>query len=527
MLPELFVERMKNLLSDDEFKAFMDSFGDTDTRYHALRINTLKYADGPWSEVCDSSEFTKKIDGLGEQVPWEETGYYYDDSASPGKHPYHEAGLYYIQEPSAMAPVHYLDPRPGERILDLCAAPGGKSTQIAVKMQGKGILISNEINRDRAKILSLNVERLGIKNCMVLNETPEHLSERFEGYFDKILVDAPCSGEGMFRKNEIATTEWSPENVTNCAIRQKEILDFAPRMLAPGGTLVYSTCTFAPAENEESIYRFIATHRDFHVQKVPMLGGMDGAREEFISKECADEVRESIDNGYFAKADKSFEEFDAQLRDEVGDAVRLWPHKLRGEGHFMCVLKRDGVFTAAYPENESLTGAALSGKRDGYVPGGRNLPAKKDVLKVFWNFADETIEFTDATAHITKSGIDMGQTIFQFGDQLYLAPNDMPSTNGLKVIRPGLHLGTIKKDRFEPSHALALAMRPVDAKNTVDLASDSAEIKQYLNGQTIRIDDKSGKGWTLILVDGYSIGWAKQAAGMLKNHYPKGLRINY
>ena len=501
MLPELFVERMKNLLPEDEFKAFMDSFGDTDTRYHALRINTLKYDGG--------SEALSKIDGLGEQVPWEESGYYYDDSASPGKHPYHEAGLYYIQEPSAMAPVHYLDPKPGERSLDLCAAPGGKSTQIAVKMQGKGILISNEINRDRAKILSLNVERLGITNCMVLNETPEHLSERFEGYFDKILVDAPCSGEGMFRKNEIATTEWSPENVGGCALRQKEILDHASKMLAPGGTLVYSTCTFAPAENEESIYRFIAAYRDFHVQEVSLIDGMENARPEFISQECVEEIKgTAVDDG--------------ALRDEVKNAVRLWPHKLRGEGHFMCVLKRDGEH--AY---------------DGYVPGGRNLAVKKDVRKVFDVFAMETLAFTDATAHITKSGIDMGQTVFQFGDQLYLAPNDMPSTNGLKVMRPGLHLGTIKKDRFEPSHALALAMKPKDARLTVDFSSDSQDIRQFLNGQTLRYagdgaeksqkkaKDSASKGWTLITVDGYSIGWAKLAGGMLKNHYPKGLRINY
>lgn len=475
MLPESFVERMKNLLPEDEFKAFMESFGDTDTRYHALRINTLK---------VDNHEL--RLEGLKEQVPWEETGFYYDEDATPGKHPYHEAGLYYIQEPSAMAPVHYLDPQPGERILDLCAAPGGKSTQIAVKMRGEGILISNEINRDRAKILSLNVERLGITNCMVLNESPESLSDRFGGYFDKILVDAPCSGEGMFRKNEIATTEWSPENVENCAARQKDILEHASRMLAPGGTLVYSTCTFAPLENEESIYRFVSSHPDFHVQKVPLIGGMENARPEFISDECKE-------------------------ADEIRNAVRLWPHKLHGEGHFMCVLKRDGEI----------------GKRDGFVPGGRILPAKKDIQNVFNSFAKETLAFADSSEHITKSGIDLGKTIFQFGDQLYLAPNDMPSTNGLKVLRPGLHLGTIKKDRFEPSHALALAMKVDDALISVDFRSDSQEIRQYLNGQTLRCPDNKDKGWTLITVDGYSIGWAKLAGGMLKNHYPKGLRINY
>ncbi len=505
MLPDLFVERMKSLLSEDEFKAFMESFGDTDTRYHALRINTLK---------TDCNDL--KVEGLGEQVPWEETGFYYDDSAAPGKHPYHEAGLYYIQEPSAMAPVHYLDPKPGERILDLCAAPGGKSTQIAVKMQGKGILISNEINRDRAKILSLNVERLGITNCMVLNETPESLSQRFEGYFDKILVDAPCSGEGMFRKNEIATTEWSPENVENCALRQKEILEHASKMLAPGGTLVYSTCTFAPAENEESIYRFIAAHGDFHVQKVPLIGGMENARPGFISEECKEEVR-----GF------SQQNNDSALIDEVRNAVRLWPHKLSGEGHFMCVLKREGELISGSADDSGKAASESMGKRDGYVPGGRNLPAKKDVQKIFMDFAEETLAFTEDTAHITKSGIDLDQTIFLFGDQLYLAPKDMPSTNGLKVMRPGLHLGTIKKDRFEPSHALALAMKSEDAINTADFTADSQEIRQYLNGQTLRVNDKSGKGWTLITVDDYSIGWAKLAGGMLKNHYPKGLRINY
>ncbi|MCR5558036.1 MAG: RsmF rRNA methyltransferase first C-terminal domain-containing protein [Butyrivibrio sp.] len=521
MLPELFVERMKNLLPEDEFKAFMDSFGDTDTRYHALRINTLKIADRH-----------PDIDGLGEQVPWEETGYYYDDSVSPGKHPYHEAGLYYIQEPSAMAPVRFLDPKPGERVLDLCAAPGGKSTQIAVKMQGKGILISNEISRERAKILSLNVERLGITNCMVLNETPEHIAERFEGYFDKILVDAPCSGEGMFRKNEIATSEWSPENVSNCAQRQKEILDFASKCLAPGGTLVYSTCTFAPAENEESIYRFIASHRDFHVQKTSLIGGMDNARVEFISRECVEQVKEEFENSFGDLSGTDFEQFDAGLKEEVRNAVRLWPHKLRGEGHFMCVLRRDGdPAGAGVNEGADCGPSAASGKRDGYVPGGRNLPAKKDVMKVFMDFAKETLAFEDDSAHITKSGIDLGQTSFLFGDQLYLAPEDMPSTGGLKVMRPGLHLGTIKKDRFEPSHALALSMKPLDAKSTVDFSADSAEIRQYLNGQTLRVaaaeTDKKSKGWTLITVDGFSIGWAKLAGGMLKNHYPKGLRINY
>ena len=484
MLPELFKQRMEKMLDADEYQAFVDSFGDDSSRYHALRINVLK---------ADNAEIgIHAIEGLGERVPWEESGFYYSDDATPGKHPYHEAGLYYIQEPSAMAPVHYLDPKPGEKILDLCAAPGGKSTQIACKMNGQGILISNEINRDRAKILSLNVERLGITNCMVLNETPEHLSERFEGYFDKILVDAPCSGEGMFRKNESASVEWSPENVKICAERQSMILDCASKMLLPGGTLVYSTCTFAPDENEESIFRFLLDHPDFHVQKVELFEGMQNARPEFISEELIASTSNASDvDG---------------IRSEVGNAIRLWPHKLKGEGHFLCVLKRDGEL--------------INGRQDSYVPGGRNLAAKKDVQKVFAEFVKETL----------SPSLDLSGTIFTFGDQLYLSPTDMPSTTGLKVMRPGLHLGTIKKDRFEPSHALALAMRSSDARLTVDFSSDSPEIRQYLNGQTIRVSNtelSKEKGWTLITVDGYSIGWAKLAGGQLKNHYPKGLRINY
>ena len=493
MLPELFVDRMKNLLPKEEFEAFIDSFGDTSERYHALRINTLKAKEENSFEEIKGKLSECFGEGLLEQVPWEENGIYYDERISPGKHPYHEAGLYYIQEPSAMAPVHFLDPKPGEKILDLCAAPGGKSTQIAVRMQGKGILISNEINRDRAKILSLNVERLGITNCMVLNETPRNLSERFEGFFDKILVDAPCSGEGMFRKNAVALTEWSPENVENCALRQKEILDLASKMLSPGGVLVYSTCTFAPAENEESIYRFIVNHSDFHVQDIPLKEGMENAREAFISKKCLEENGE-----------------DTAKIQEVKKAVRLWPHKLSGEGHFLCVLKRDG---------ERLN-------TDSYVPSGKNLPAKKEILKIFETFLKETLVFTEDSANTTKSGLCFGKTIFQFGDQLYLAPDYMPSINGLKVMRPGLHLGTVKKDRFEPSHALALAMKAEDAVNTADFSENSSDIRQYLNGQTLRTGDKSGKGWTLVTVDGYSIGWAKRADTMLKNHYPKGLRIN-
>lgn len=443
MLPVEFKNRMKDLLGEEDYERFIEAF-EADNRYHALRLNTLKV----------KGDFKDKLECITEQVPWEETGFYYDASFTPGKHPYHEAGLYYIQEPSAMAPVHYLDPKPGEKILDLCAAPGGKSTQIACKLDGKGLLITNEINRDRAKILSLNIERLGIENAMVLNETSEHLAGYFSSYFDKILVDAPCSGEGMFRKNDNAADEWSEENVLLCAKRQAEILDNAAEMLVPGGTLVYSTCTFSREENEDNIEAFLERHDDFKCEM----------------------------------------------------AKRLFPHEVKGEGHFLCVLKRDGLNVAV---------------KNGFIPGGRIVPARKEQIKILDAFLNETFE-KDAIDRLLE-----GKVIFMFGDQMYIAPKDMPSFEGLKVLRPGLHLGTLKKDRFEPSHALALFFKPSDAKLTYEIPSEDDNIKQYLNGQTLRVTRSGNKGWCLITTDGYSIGWAKEAGGMLKNHYPKGLRINY
>lgn len=521
MLPEIFKERMKLLLGDNEYNDFLESF-DTDTRHHGLRFNALKTTDTDGAKeqtgiagAKEQSGITraKELFGLTEGISWEENGFYYGDDVTPGKHPYHEAGLYYIQEPSAMAPVHFLAPKPGDRILDLCAAPGGKTTQIASGMKGQGILITNEINRDRSKILSLNVERMGIPNAMVLNEDSGHLASVFPGYFTKILVDAPCSGEGMFRKNDNAADEWSPENVANCAERQREILDNAAQMLIPGGRLVYSTCTFAPAENEEQILRFLFDHEDFYVKKIELLGGMENGRSGFISENLIKEL-----------SDISKEKLDKALL-QIGDTVRLWPHKLKGEGHFLCVLERDGE---------------LDGNAHGFVPGGRIREAKKEQIAPFLTFARESLKFSDSSFNPEKekvasgaisyklaSGRTLEGTLFMFGEQLYLAMPLMPSINGLKVQRPGLHLGTIKKDRFEPSHALALFLTWEDAVNTYDISSESQDIQSFLNGQTLRVSDKSLKGWTLVTCDRYSIGWCKASSGVLKNHYPKGLRINY
>ena len=455
MLPHDFLERMQKLLGN-EYEEFLAGY-EQENR-HSLRLNPLKYMGAESLLPFPVSP-----------ILWEKNGYYYEEDAQPGKHPYHEAGLYYIQEASAMAPVHYLDPKPGEKILDLCAAPGGKSTQIAAAMQGDGLLICNEIHPARAKILSENVERMGIRNALVVNETPDKLAERFEAYFDRILVDAPCSGEGMFRKNQDACEEWSLENVKHCAERQAQILNAAAGMLKPGGRLVYSTCTFSPEENEGSICHFLQTHPEFTILPAEKMEGMTGGRADWMS---ADESVEEIEN-----------------------TIRLWPHKLSGEGHYLAVLVKEGQAAEGY---------------QGFCRYGIENGIREKDCGEFLKFQQEYLK-----CHL--SGIYL-----RFGDQLYLAPESIPSLQKMKVLRAGLHLGTVKKDRFEPSHALALALKPQDVKNTVDFTADDPKVRSYLSGMTLQLEGE--KGWYLVTVDGLSIGWGKLAGGILKNHYPRGLR---
>lgn len=447
MLPIKFLERMEKMLGS-QYRAFLESYDKEE--YKALRFNPLK---GKQETFFSDNPFQLN------SVPWEENGYYYDEEDRPGKHPYHEAGVYYIQEPSAMAPVHFLNPKPDEVILDLCAAPGGKSTQIGSKMAAKGLLVTNEIHPQRAKILSENIERMGIANAIVLNETPMRLAERFPQFFDKILVDAPCSGEGMFRKNDEAQQEWSPENVQLCASRQDEILDCAANMLKAGGTIVFSTCTFAEEENEGSIRRFLERHSDFTVQNVLIFEGMK--------------------------------------QNEWG--IRLWPHKIRGEGHFLSVLKKEGILDKNLGNPEKVqTGQSI-----------KKYPEFFEFCKEYGLDKSEKIDFVNGS-YIT------------FGEQLYLLPKEVPKLEKLKVLRPGLHVATLKKGRIEPAHALSHVLGYDDFKQVISLERDSMEVRQYLNGQTLNVE--GNKGWNLVCVDSYGLGFGKVSGGILKNHYPKGLR---
>ncbi|MCI6242681.1 MAG: RsmB/NOP family class I SAM-dependent RNA methyltransferase [Lachnospiraceae bacterium] len=477
MLPQLFQERMNRMLKD-EYPAFLDSY--EKERYQALRVNTLK---------ADREDTFIKFPFHLKEILWENNGFYYEKEDYPGKHPYHEAGVYYIQEPSAMAPAAYLGAKPGEKVLDLCAAPGGKSTQIAAAMEGEGLLVSNEIHPARAKILSENIERMGIMNALVTNENPQTLAKFFIEFFDRIMVDAPCSGEGMFRKNENACEEWSLENVALCAKRQLEILECAADMLRPGGRMVYSTCTFSPEENEGTISRFLHRHPEFHVVPVKRYEGMTAGRPEWIPEGT---------DGTAVSGEGRNNSASEQIQNEIRDTIRLFPHRIRGEGHFVAVLEKEGVVSENYR---------------GYCSGG----IQKTIT------GNEGKEFERELSEILS--IKLPQRMIRFGEQLYLVPEDMPSIQGLHVLRPGLHLGTIKKNRLEPAHALALAMKKKQVKHSFDLKSEGPEIRAYLSGQTFPAEGE--KGWYLITVDGYSIGWGKLAGAVMKNHYPKGLRKNW
>lgn len=468
---------MQDMLGE-AYPAFLRSY--EDDKYQALRVNTWK---AECREVQEKSGFHLK------QVPWEPNGFYYESDDQPGKHPWHEAGVYYIQEPSAMAPAAYLEAKPGERILDLCAAPGGKTTQIASYMKGQGILVCNEIHPTRAKILSENVERMGIPNAMVTNESPQKLAEVFDEYFDRILVDAPCSGEGMFRKNVEACDEWSLDNVRICAERQDEILDCAASMLRPGGRIVYSTCTFASAENEGSMARFLVRHPEFELLELPLYEGMERGIPEWAYKYGNE------DNGFS-------EEVVAKLHLER--TIRLWPHKLQGEGHYLAVLQKAGEVPEGY---------------EGFLKYGKECSSVKN-KKVA---EGSRLLFEFQRGNLSKNLLDTENGgLLTFGDQLYMIPEGMPSVQGLKVLRPGLHLGTIKKERFEPSHALALNLNKDDVQRTMQLKGKEPNAYAFINGQTLNHDGE--KGWYLITVDGYSLGWGKLAGQIMKNHYPKGLR---
>ena len=495
--PTEFLLHMQTLLGNEysDFERAMDA-----DRSFGLRINPLKMK---LSEV----DTIKESIGITGVIEWAKEGFFYNEEKRPGKSPYHEAGAFYIQEPSAMSVVEALDPKPGERICDLCAAPGGKTTHIAGRMQGQGILIANEIVTDRARILSKNVERIGVRNCVVTNEDPDTMASRFNGYFHRIVVDAPCSGEGMFRKEDIAVTEWSPENVRMCAERQKMILDCAEKMVMPGGTLVYSTCTFEPAEDEEIIGDFLKNHPDWHLVSTGL--------ENILSKGCP----QWMDNP----------------NPEVEKCIRIWPHKNKGEGHFLAKLVKDGEYPILPQNDNENFGPDLKTTTDFQI-GIKNKKNKKSKnldrkggqnRKTFGK--EEVIQYISkllpSSVLAERVGID---ELYTTSDSIYLLPSGIGSAflKGIHIIRPGLCLADICKDRLEPSHSLAMAVNSDEVTSFYDMSVEEAY--KFMRGETINIQlsDVPNGEWVLMTVGNISLGWAKYVNGILKNHYPKGLRRN-
>ncbi|USS88601.1 RsmF rRNA methyltransferase first C-terminal domain-containing protein [Fructilactobacillus hinvesii] len=442
-LPTSFKAKYQKLLGD-QFPAFLQSFADAPQ--HGFRINPLK------SPATLSVDTSRPIPGLDHA--------YYGKVA--GKTPEHQSGYVYNQEPSAMLVAKVVNPQPGERVLDLCAAPGGKSTQLAGMMQNQGLLVANEINRGRAKILVENLERFGVLNPLILNETPAHLSKAFPGYFDKILVDAPCSGEGMFRKNPEATTYWNPNYPMECAVRQREILMEAVKMLKPGGQLIYSTCTFAPEEDEQ-IIAWLLENYPLQMVPLPKQKGMSSGQPNW-----------------------------ADGNENLQDAIRLFPHLFAGDGHFIAKLQSTATTTPSKIKKQAANATGAERKE--------------------WQ------QFTKDNLLNFPVG-----SLLRFKEQLYSFNPAIPNLKGLRVMRPGTPLGTLRKKRIEPSYGLAMILRPEQAQRT--LAISYEQWQQYVHGDTFATNSTAAKGWTLLLYQQMPVGFGKVVNGTVKNFFPKGLRF--
>lgn len=497
-LPIQFQERMKKMLGE-EYEAFLSGY--EHTRQFGLRLNTMRMS---------VEEFEKCSPFPMEKIPWIENGYSYQEGVLPARHPWYAAGVYYLQEPSAMTPASRLPIVPGERVLDLCAAPGGKATALAAALQGKGVLVANDISASRCKALLRNLELFGSTNIFVTNETPERLAEVFAGFFDKILVDAPCSGEGMFRKSQEVADDWSPEKVEYFANQQRIILKSAAKMLRPGGMLLYSTCTFAPAEDEGTIEWFLDEVPEMRVQKMKPYEGFESGRPEWIGSN----------------------------REELRDCVRIWPHKMHGEGHFLALLKKEDQdedsmntdwresVSAEGPQEDGFSGKKKKqkkgkGKSTGKDSGSKNQTGfskdEKAVLEVF--LKEQGIE------------IDLSQLECRNGN-VYKKTELPTGVIGLHFLRNGLYLGECKKGRFEPSQPFALSLSAERIRNSICLKGDDPRLEQFLKGETLILAEEEVKeqglqnGWVLVTVDGFALGWGKLAASVLKNKYPAGWRKN-
>lgn len=468
--PAEYEKRMKKQLKeeyDDYVRCFQRPCAS------GLRVNTLKLSPDAFLALSGD---------LLERIPWIRNGYFYPGNTSPAKHPFYFAGLYYLQEPSAMTPASLLPVAPGNKVLDLCAAPGGKSTELAAKLGGDGVLFANDISNSRAKALLKNIELFGVKNAVVVSEAPAKLSERFPGYFDRILVDAPCSGEGMFHKSPAIMKNWEQYGTGYYTDLQRQILPEAVKMLAAGGYLLYSTCTFSPEEDEGAVQFLLEKFPELELVPALPQAPVDGVSYEGFAQGRPDLV----------------EHGDEALR----YTVRLWPHKLAGEGHFIALLHkkipplgglREDAHTPARPGAEEVRPAKLSGEAAEFL--------KKTTLSF------------DPARIINREG------------RLYLLPEEIPPLGGLRILRSGLLLGEEKKGRFEPSQALAMALKKQEYPDVYALPPDDPDIVRYLKCESLTAREALPDGYVLVCAGDYPLGWAKCNKGNLKNKYLPGWRM--
>ena len=458
-LPTAFEEKMKRLIGD-EYSEYLKCFDEP--RHYGLRVNTAKIS---------TEDFLKIAPWPLEPVPWIHNGFYYDgENCHPARHPYYFAGLYYLQEPSAMTPADRLPILPGDRVLDVCAAPGGKATELGARLNGTGILAANDLSSSRAKGLLKNIELMGIGNVLILSEEPGKLIPYFREYFDKILIDAPCSGEGMFRKDKKMIRAWEEHGPEYFSKIQKSIITQAAEMLKPGGMMLYSTCTFSPEENEQTIEYLLETHPEFDL--------------------CEMEGYEGFSSG--------MPETTASRDERLSRTVRIFPYRMKGEGHYLALLKKGGDEVT-----HTCDALRFASPRKNILPGELD-----DFLR-------------DIKREFDPSRIDIR------GDKVYYMPEDLPALNGVRFIRTGLLMGELKKKRFEPSQALAMNLKKEEYARTIDLSAKDERVIRYLKGETLDVEDlvsSKEKGWYLVCVDGYPLGFGKLARQMLKNKYLPGWR---
>ena len=454
-LPKDYQSKMQEMLGE-EYLQYLDSFNHSYGQ--TLRVNQLK---------MEPADFIRRF-LLSGQVSWCNTGFYYEGDERLSANPYYHAGIYYLQEPSAMAPAAFLPVEPGDRVLDLCAAPGGKSTALAARLQGEGFLLSNDISASRCKPLLKNMEMAGVTNSVITCEAPEKLAGRFAGYFDKVLVDAPCSGEGMFRREPSMVKSWSAEEVKRYAVLQREILFHAAQMLRPGGYLLYSTCTFAKEEDEQTVEYFLEQHKDFSLQELPLCEGIEMGRVEWT----------------------------LHGREDVRNCRRFLPHKVKGEGHFAALFKKEESADSSFG---SVSGDCSTKEQK---------VSKEKIPEAMEDFMRDIPDWKQ-----------WKKRIFFIKERAFLLPKHCPSLQGLRIVRSGLYLGDCLKKRFEPSQALAMALKSSEYKKSISFPAEDIRIEKYLRGETVEIDNTEIKGWTLFCVDGFPLGWGKCNRGRLKNKY--------